>query len=150
VTSIQTALMLIGESTFRRIAMLAIAEDFNAEQPAEILRMAFERGRFCELAAGLCGLEPSEQYLIGMVSMFPAMLRILPGDLIKLLPLRAAAQDALMGKGNREGVLLRWRELEEGGDWKLCDALVAAEGLDHAHIMRCHADSIAWANAALK
>ena len=150
VTSIHTALMLIGESTFRRVAMLAIAEDFNGEQPAELLRMAFERGRFCELAAGLCGLQPSEQYLIGMVSLFPAMLRILPADLLKLLPLRAEAQDALLGKGNREGVLLRWRELEESGDWKACDALVEAEGLDHAHIMRCHANAIAWADAALK
>src|SRR5208337_3149407 len=54
VTSIQTALMLVGEAAFRRIAMLAIATDFSTDQPAEILRMAFERGRFCELAAPLC------------------------------------------------------------------------------------------------
>jgi EAL and modified HD-GYP domain-containing signal transduction protein len=48
VTSIESALMLVGEAAFRRIAMLAIASDFSVDQPPEILRMAFERGRFCE------------------------------------------------------------------------------------------------------
>jgi EAL and modified HD-GYP domain-containing signal transduction protein len=39
VTSIQTALMLVGEASFRRVAMLAIASDFSTDQPAEILRI---------------------------------------------------------------------------------------------------------------
>jgi EAL and modified HD-GYP domain-containing signal transduction protein len=150
VTSIQSALMLVGEATFRRIAMVAIANDFNTGQPAEILRMAFERGRFCELAAGLCGLSPSEQYLVGMVSLFPAMLRILMDDLVRLLPLRAEAREALTGKANRESLLLRWREAEEAGDWAACDALVRANGVDHGQVMRCHREAVAWADAALK
>ena len=142
VTSIQSALMLVGESTFRRIAMLAIASDFNADQPAEILRMAFERGRFCELAAGLCGLVPSEQYLIGMVSLFPAMLRILMEDLVRLLPLREKARDALLGRETLEGVLLHWIVCQEHGDWEACDAIIRANGLarrsDHAMPLRGH------------
>jgi EAL and modified HD-GYP domain-containing signal transduction protein len=150
VTSIQSALMLVGEATFRRIAMVAIANDFNAGQPAEILRMAFERGRFCELAASLCGLSPSEQYLIGMVSLFPAMLRILMDDLVRLLPLRTEARETLTGKANPESLLLRWREAEEAGDWAACDALVRANGVDHGQVMRCHREAIAWADAALK
>jgi len=43
VTSIESALMLVGEAAFRRIAMLAIASDFSIDQSPEILRMAFER-----------------------------------------------------------------------------------------------------------
>jgi len=150
ITSIQSALMLVGESTFRRIAMLAIASDFNTDQPAEILRMAFERGRFCELAAGLCGTNPSEQYLIGMVSLFPAMLRILMEDLVRLLPLREAARDALLGRDNPEGILLHWIVCEEHGDWAACDRIVRSSGLRHVQVMRCHAEAIAWADAALK
>jgi EAL and modified HD-GYP domain-containing signal transduction protein len=150
ITSIQSALMLVGEATFRRIAMLAIASDFNAEQPAEILRMAFERARFCELAAGLCGMSPSEQYLIGMVSLFPAMLRILMEDMVRLLPLRDVARDALLGKDNPEGVLLHWVVCEEHGDWTACDRIVRASGLRHEQMMRCHAEAVAWAEAALQ
>ena len=149
VTSIQSALMLVGEKTFRRIAMLAIASDFNTDQPAEILRMAFERGRFCELASGLCGLIPTEQYLIGMVSMFPAMLRIPMGDLARSLPLREKAREALLGAVNAEGILLQWLSCHEHGDWAGCDAIIQANNLRHDQITRCHAEAVAWSNTAL-
>ena len=150
VTSIQSALMLVGDATFRRIAMLAIATDFNTHQPAEILRMAFERGRFCELAAPLCGLTPSEQYLIGMVSLFPAMLRIVMEDLVRLLPLRETARDALLGRDIPEGMLLHWIVCHEHGDWAECDAVVRSSGMSHEQAMRCHAMAVEWAEAALK
>lgn len=150
VTSIQTALMLVGEAAFRRIAMLAIASDFNAGQPAEILRMAFERGRFCELAASLCGLVPGEQYLIGMVSLFPAMLRIVMEDLVRMLPLREAARDALLGREVPEGVLLHWIVCQEHGDWTECDAIIRSHGLSHEKIALCHAEATAWAETALR
>jgi EAL and modified HD-GYP domain-containing signal transduction protein len=149
VTSIQTALMLVGEAIFRRVAMLAIASDFSADQPAEILRMAFERGRFCELAASLCGLAPNEQYLIGMVSLFPAMLRILMEDMVRLLPLREAAREALLGRDTPEGVLLHWIVCHEHGDWVACDAIMRSSGLSHEQVMRCHCEAVEWAEAAL-
>jgi EAL and modified HD-GYP domain-containing signal transduction protein len=150
VTSIETALKLVGEAAFRRIAMLAIASDFNTGQPAELLRMAFERGRFCELAASLCGLVPNEQYLIGMVSFFPAMLRLLMEDLVRLLPLREAARDALLGRDVPEGMLLHWMVCQEHGNWAACDAIVRSSGMSHEQAMRCHALAVEWAEAALK
>jgi len=150
VTSIQTALMLVGEATFRRIAMLAIASDFNTDQPPEILRMAFERGRFCELVAPLFGLDPNEQYLIGMVSLFPAMLRLLMEDMVRLLPLREAARGALMDKGNPEGIPLRWLKCHEHGDWAACDAIIAPKGLRPNQLTQCHAEAVRWAESTIK
>jgi len=150
VTSIHSALMLVGDAAFRRIAMLAIDTDLSADQPEEILRMAFERARFCELAAPLCGLTPSEQYLIGMVSLFPAMLRLLMEDLVRMLPLREAARDALLGKEIPEGVLLHWMVCYEHGNWAECDAIVRSSGLSHEQVMSCHALAVEWAEAALR
>ena len=49
VRSIQGALLAVGEETFRRIATLAITSELGANQPPEVLRMAFMRGRFCEV-----------------------------------------------------------------------------------------------------
>jgi len=150
VTSIHSALMLVGDAAFRRIAMLAIDTDLSADQPEEILRMAFERARFCELAAPLCCLTPSEQYLIGMVSLFPAMLRLLMEDLVRMLPLREAARDALLGKEIPEGVLLHWMVCYEHGNWAECDAIVRSSGLSHEQVMSCHALAVEWAEAALR
>lgn len=149
VTSIQSALMMVGQEAFRRIATLAIAGDFNADQPAELLRMAFVRARFCELAAPLCGQSPSEQYLIGIVSLFPPMLQVTMEELVRLLPLRQKASDALRGKGNPEGVLLDWITAYEHGDWHACDALAAANKLNPPELMRCHAEALAWAETSM-
>ncbi len=66
VNSIKSALLAVGEETFRRIATLAITSELSANQPAEILRMAFVRGRFCEALRGLCGLEERGAVLAGI------------------------------------------------------------------------------------
>jgi EAL and modified HD-GYP domain-containing signal transduction protein len=150
VTSIHEALLLLGETRARRIAMLAIASEFNADQPAELLRMAFERGRFCELAAELLELNPSEQYLIGMVSMFPPMLRIPMEELVRMLPLRAQACEALLEKGNPEGVLLKFLACQDRGDWAGGEAILEENGLRFDQIMWRFGEAVAWSTAALQ
>ena len=76
VTSIESAIMILGDVTFRRIATLAIQCAFNEGQPPEVLHMALVRARFCSQGARLCNLDPDEQYLLGMLSMLPAMMRL--------------------------------------------------------------------------
>lgn len=148
VTSIELALVLIGQESFRRIATLAIASDLNAEEPPEILRMTYVRGRFCELAAKLCGQTPAEQYLIGMVSLFPTMLHITMEDLVRTLPLRQKASDALRGKDTPEGALLQWIIAYEHGNWAVCDALGVAHGFHQADLVRCHNEALTWAETS--
>jgi EAL and modified HD-GYP domain-containing signal transduction protein len=149
VNSIKGALMVVGEETFRRIATLAIASELNTEQPMELLRMAFARGRFCELTAGMCALDSAEQYLLGMLSLLPAMLRVPMEDLTPSLPLRETIREALLGTANIERSLLHWMECKEHGDREGCDAIVQARGLDQKDVTRCYADAVVWAEAAL-
>jgi len=46
VTSIMSALLVVGDDAVRRIITLAITSELNANQPLEILRMAFIRADF--------------------------------------------------------------------------------------------------------
>jgi EAL and modified HD-GYP domain-containing signal transduction protein len=149
VDSIEIALVVVGEDAFRRIALLAITSELNADQPTEILRMAFVRGRFCELASRLCALLPAEQFLVGLLSMFPAMLRISMEDLAPTLPLREEIRQALLGKVEREQCLLQWLESQERGDWGACDAIAETNALDSDQVMKCYLDSVVWAEGAL-
>jgi EAL and modified HD-GYP domain-containing signal transduction protein len=149
IRSIETALIAVGEDAFRRIATLAIASDLNGDQPMELLRMAFVRGRFCELTAGLCGLDPMEQYLLGMLSLVPAMMKISVEDLAPSLPLRESVQDALLGKDVRERCLLHWLECNERGDWKGCDELIQHYGLQGEEIIHCYEEALVWAEEAI-
>jgi c-di-GMP-related signal transduction protein len=150
VKSIQSALLAVGEEAFRRIAMLAITSELSGNQPAEILRMAFVRGRFCELAAGLCGLDATEQYMLGLLSLLPAMLRLPMAELTPALPLRNEIRRALEGAPAPERMLLVWLEYHERGDWAGCDGVDQAYGLNQDELMRCYAEAMVWAEDALK
>jgi EAL and modified HD-GYP domain-containing signal transduction protein len=150
VNSIQSALLAVGEETFRRILTLAITSELCSDQPAEVLRMAFVRGRFCELGAALCKLDPTEQYLLGMLSLLPAMLRLPMEELTPALPLRQEIRLALEGVGNPERSLLQWLESHEYGDWAACDQVVLANNLNAAQVFGCYAQAVVWAEEALR
>ncbi len=150
VKSIQSALLVVGEKSFRRIATLAITSELNGNQPQEILCMAFVRARFCELAAEKCGLDAMEQYLMGLLSLLPAMLRVPIKDLTPALPLRKAIRLALDGVQNSERELLGWVECHERADWDQCDKVVRAHGLTQGELMNCYAEAVVWAEDALE
>jgi EAL and modified HD-GYP domain-containing signal transduction protein len=149
VTSIMSALIVVGDDAVRRIVTLAITSELNAHQPLEILRMAFIRGRFCELASRLCGLAQGEQYLLGMFSLLPAMLRVPMDSLAPELPLREEIRAALTGTVSRESSLLRWVKSHERGDWEECDAIIHTYGLNLEKITWCYAKAVVWADSAL-
>lgn len=146
VDSVRSALVILGEVTFRRIIMLAIATELNSGRPSEILRMAAVRARFCELVAGLCSLSTAEQYLLGMLSLLPAMLRIPMDELTPALPIRKELREALEGRDVPEGRMLAWLRGHECGDWAACDAIVQLSGLRKAQVEEFYVESVLWAD----
>ena len=150
VRSVESAIFVVGETTFRRIVSLAVLSELNGEEPPEILHMALLRARFCELAAGLCELDSAEQYLLGMLSLVPAMLRLPMEELTPSLPLRTEICEALQGTENRERSLLSWLECDERGDWDACDRLCEANGFGQQQLIECYAESAVWSAAALR
>jgi len=149
VDSIEVALIAVGENSFRRIATLAIASEFNGDQPAELLCMAILRGRICEVTASKRGLEPFGQYLLGLLSLLPAMQGQPMSEVTRTLPLGDDILDALMGKRNRERAVLSWLENFERGDWAACDASALADGLDQRDMARVYMDAVDWTETAL-
>jgi len=128
---------------------LAVLTEFSNEAPPEILQMALVRARFCELASRLCGLDSSEQYLLGMFSLVPAILRLPMEELTPSLPLRAEIREALQGTPNPERILLGWLESYERGDWTMVDAIMESKSVRQEKLLQCYADSVVWARTAL-
>jgi EAL and modified HD-GYP domain-containing signal transduction protein len=150
VRSVQAALITVGEETFRRMATLAITSELNAGQPAELLRMAFVRARFCELAALFAGLDHTEQYLLGLLSLLPAMLRMPMRELAPALPLRDEIRRALLGEKIQERSLLCWLEGHERGKWDLCDLIAERRELRQEDLFQCYEEALQWAEAVLQ
>jgi len=147
VESIEVALVAVGENSFRRIASLAIASEFNGDQPAELLCTAILRGRICEVMASKRGLNPFGQYLLGLLSLLPAMQGQPMSEVAPTLPLSADILEALLGKECPERAVLGWLEHFERGDWAACDA--AAGGLDQAELSGVYMEAVAWTETAL-
>ena len=145
VRSVESAIIILGETTFRRIVSLAVLSELNGDQPAAILHMALVRARFCELAAGLCGQDASEQYLLGMLSLLPAMLGVPMGEIVPMLPLRGQVCEALTGINNPERNLLGWLECHERGEWASCDRIVAAHQLNPSKLVQFYLEAVTWA-----
>jgi EAL and modified HD-GYP domain-containing signal transduction protein len=155
VRSIESAILVIGEENFRRMVSLAVLSELNSDRPPEILQMALLRARFCELAAPLFDLDPAEQYLLGLLSLVPAMLCLPMHELIPSLPLRDRICEALQGNSNPERTLLSWLELHERGNWAACDDLVEANLPAEQHsapeqLPKFYADAVVWAEAAVR
>jgi EAL and modified HD-GYP domain-containing signal transduction protein len=112
--------------------------------------MALLRARFCSLAASLCRLDSAEQYLLGLLSLLPAMLGLPMEALTPSLPLRGEIREALEGAATPERSLLAWFECHEHGDWTASDALARANALSAEQLMACYADAVVWAKATLQ
>jgi EAL and modified HD-GYP domain-containing signal transduction protein len=149
VESIAVALVAVGENSFRRIATLAIASEFNGDQPAELLCMAILRGRICEVTALDRSLDPFGQYLLGLLSLLPAMQGQLMSEVAPKLPLADEILEALLGKRNPERTMLSWLENLERGDWAGCNEVAQAGGLDQRELARIYIEAVAWTEAAL-
>jgi EAL and modified HD-GYP domain-containing signal transduction protein len=149
VESIAVALVAVGENSFRRIATLAIASEFNGDQPAELLCMAILRGRICEVTASKRGLDPFGQYLLGLLSLLPAMQGQSMSEVAPSLPLTDEILEALLGKNNLERTMLSWLEHFERGDWAGCNDVAQAGGLDQQELARIYIEAVAWTETAL-
>jgi len=149
VDSIEVALLAVGDDAFRRIATLAIASEFNGSQPPELLCMAMVRGRFCEVAGVKRGLDSFGQYLLGLLSLLPAMQGQPMSDVASALPLDDEIRKALLGTKNPERVLLGWLENCERGDWAGGNAAAQIDNLNQQELAKIYVDAVAWAEAAL-
>lgn len=145
IRSIESAITVMGEANFRRVVSLAVLSELNADQPAEILRMALVRARFCELAAHDCGLDCEEQYLLGMLSLLPAMLGVPMEEIVPILPMRGQICEALTGNFGSEGRLLGWLVSHERADWASCDQIVATHQLDPLKLLHSYLEAVSWA-----
>jgi EAL and modified HD-GYP domain-containing signal transduction protein len=150
VRSVKAALIAVGEETFHRMATLAITSELNAGQPAELLRMACVRARFCELGALFAGLDQTEQYLLGLLSLLPAMLRQPMQELSPSLPLRDEIRRALEGEKNPERSILCWLEAHERGNWDTCDLIADQRDLWQEDLFRCYEEALRWAETVLE
>ncbi len=105
VRSIKHALTLLGEREIRKWIALVTTAMLAQNKPAELVRMAMVRGRFCETFAAKG--EEEDFFLAGLFSLVDALLDRPMENLVHELPISSDCRIALLGGDNVIGDTLR-------------------------------------------
>jgi EAL and modified HD-GYP domain-containing signal transduction protein len=151
ISSLRQAVMILGRSQFSRWLQLLLYADPNGAGASPLLLMAALRGRFAELIAErTCPGDTHMRdaaYMVGILSLTPALLGQLIEDVLPSLNLSAPIVDALSKRKGILGGILEMSELLESGSLPACqDCLHRLPLLDADQLNICHAEALAWAN----
>jgi len=149
VTSVRNAMLLVGEDRFRTLVTLAVSSALGRNQPAALIRLSLERARFCELVAPLIGESPTEQYMLGLLSLLDAILQSPMELLVRSLPLRGEAKAALLGVANPAALPLNLIRSFEAGAWGPCADAALQLGVSEDRLASIYMESLKWAHEAL-
>jgi c-di-GMP-related signal transduction protein len=120
ITSLQQALVLLGENQVRKWLFVAAFSDATSGKPQELLVAALTRAHMCELLARAVGGDgtPLDHFLTGMYSLIDAVLDEPLEQAVQDLPLCAEGKRALLGEHNRLRDVLDVVIAYERGAWK--------------------------------
>lgn len=146
VTSVRQAFMLVGEERFRMLVTVAATSALGHAQSPALVNLSLERARFCELAAPLVGEDPTEQFMLGLMSLLDAMLDAPMQQIAESLPFRSEARAALAGARNSAAVPLCLIRSFELGGWSDCSDAVHLPGVSEERLTELYLEAVQWAN----
>jgi c-di-GMP-related signal transduction protein len=145
VTSVRNAIMLVGEDRFRILVSVAASCVFGQNQRCALVGLSLERARFCELVAPLVGENPTEQFMLGLLSLMDALLDTPMESIARLLPLRGAAKAALLGATNPVSVPLGLTRSFESPTRSTRGGSANDLGVSEETLARLYMESVKWA-----
>ena len=149
VESVHEAFLLVGEKRFRTLASVVASCALSQQQTPALISLSLERARFCELLAPYVGQNPTEQFMLGLLSLIHAMLEIPMESIANSLPLRADAKAALLGAANPVALPLSLIRGFESGAWGACLDATKDLAVSEDTLTRLYIESVQWASESL-
>jgi len=148
VRSIRHALSLLGEIMIKRWVAMVVLAAIASDKPAELLRVALLRARFCELLSA--PLAPHEQqgdfFLLGLFSVIDACLNQPMEAVAADLPLAPEIKNGLLGADNLHGRLFRCVSAFERANWAALTTVANSLKLTAEFVSECYRQSVEWVN----
>lgn len=148
VTSVQRALMMVGDDAVRRMVSVAVATALAGNRFTPVLSMALVRARFCELLAPRIGAAEDELYLLGLLSLLDVLLETPIERILEELPLGPEMKSALAGRPSHGLCPLELVKCMESCDWPRCEAMAQAAGLSEEVVAGLYMEAVQWATSA--
>lgn len=149
--SVRHALSLLGDEELRRwLGLLGLAS-LAEGKPNALIVTAVIRGRFCELLSVHTRLNSrsSELFLMGLLSLFDAVLECPMEDVVAGLGLSTDVREALLGGGDGSSRLIRVFRLTlawESADWDAVIELSQSLEIDTAIVADVYTEAVNWSD----
>jgi EAL and modified HD-GYP domain-containing signal transduction protein len=149
VTSVRGALLLVGDDAVRRMVSVAVAGALAGSRSTPLLSMALVRARFCESLAPHISAQPSELYLLGMLSLLELLLETPMDRILEALPIGPEMKAALSGQPGILRSALDLARCLESCEWGRCQDLLQFVGLTEGSVTALYLESVRWASTEL-
>ncbi|MGE0583153.1 MAG: EAL and HDOD domain-containing protein [Steroidobacteraceae bacterium] len=145
VSSLAQAIVVLGRDQLIRILSLITLSRFRG-RPSELIRNALHRARLCELLAERSGIRDSGAYfMVGLLSLMPAMLGEQVEDTLASLPLARDVSEALLARTGDMGAALECVAALEQAEW----SRVAFRGLGLPDINAAYVETCGWVEESM-
>ena len=146
ITSIRTALVLLGFDQIRKWASVwAIAGLSGGDAPGAV-SLALVRARGCERIGELLeGSDTGGLFLLGLCSLLDVILRQPMEVALTDMPLPTPVREALLGAPNTVRKALDAVIAYERGEWDTAEALIEQLGIGQSQLPNIYADAVRWA-----
>ena len=148
ISSINQALVLLGENGTKRFLSLIAMAKLASDKPDELIRASIVRARFCESLGNIShsDIDRSGLFTLGLFSKIDAILDDSMENLMKKLPLSNSIKDALIyGEGELKDYL-RLAACYEVGDWGGVSDSAGVLSLKEEEIPPCFTGALNWAD----
>jgi c-di-GMP-related signal transduction protein len=148
ISSINQAIVLLGENGIRNFLSLIAMSKLVEGKPDELLRSSIIRAKFCELIGEKSGsgIDSSELFTLGLFSSIDAVLDDTMENLMAKLPLSDALKKALtLGEGAFNNYL-KLAMCYERGDWEGVSIYLDVINLDGGLLPQIFIDAVIWAD----
>ncbi len=152
ISSINHALVLMGENDVKKWASLMVLSSMADDKPNELVVQAVFRARFSECLAPRFGLSAHSQdlFLMGMFSLIDAIIDTSLSELLEKLPIADDIKLALLEQKGRMGEVFQLLLAYERGNWEEIAELTARFKINDDGISRYYLDALEWANQSFK
>jgi len=146
VTSIQQALLLLGENGIRKWVALVTISTLAEGRPLILVHTALLRAAFCEMLAPLLGAAKrgADFFFLGLLSNIDAILGRPMSAILAELPIAEDISNALLGGANTLRDVLQAVTAYEQGDWAAFAALAKKLSLPEQAFSEIYLESLRW------
>ena len=148
VSSIWHALLFLGVREIKRWASVIALAGIASEEPGELISLAVQRGRFCELLAPPARLasRASDLFLIGLFSLIDAILEYPLPEILEEIPIAADAKAALLGEPGPMHDVLELVIAYTVGNWPIVGACTNRLGISEDILPDLYESAIRWSD----